>query len=177
VRSLRDKTAEAELLRPFLDACREAARGASVTYKTIDAHYAAVVNPRHRDVMDGHAAELPCLSEVHVEAACAFRVPLGRLPEGARLVPDGDDWEVLLAGQVPGQGELVADHAALGHEVLIQVLVLPEGLAAFAAEHLETQRGWSDLRPKFTCSRPACELRRNGACGELWLTFTAEMNT
>jgi hypothetical protein len=170
-------TPEAELLRPFLEACREAARAASVSCKRIDAHYATVVNPRHRDAMDGHSPELRCLSEVHVEAVCAFRVPLAKLAEGARLARDGDDWEVLLAGQEPGQGELVGEYVVLEEAALIESLILPGGLAAFAAEHLETQRGWSDLRPKFTCSRPAFELRRNGACGELWLTFTAEMST
>lgn len=173
--SIQAKTPEAELLRPFLKACREAANAASVSYRRIDAHYATVVNPRHRDVMNGHAPELPCLSEVHVEAVCAFRVPLAKLPEGARLVPDGDDWEVLLSGQVPGQGESIGKYVMLEEGALIESLVLPEGLAAFAAEHLETQRGWSELRPKFTCSRPAFELRAKGGAGELWCILTAEM--
>lgn len=168
------------VLDEFLARCRAAAVEARVGFLPgragIAPDHALEPNPKCRSILDGHAPEVERLSGLHLRARCEFRVPLEFLPEGARLVADGEDREVLLAGQQPGEGESIAASTVLGRAELIGSLLLPDGLEAFAGEHLRTRRGWSELRPRFGCSRPAFELRCGGAGGELWCRFTAEMD-
>lgn len=163
----------------FLAGCAAAARGARVEFLPgragVAADYAFEPNAQRRSVLDGQAARVEYLSGLHLRARCEFRVPLECLPKGARLVADGDDREVLLPGQREGGGEAIAESVVL--EGVLESVLVPEGLAAFAAEQLRTHRGWSDLRPRFRCCRPAFELRRSrGGGGELWCCFTAEMD-
>jgi len=169
-----------EMPAGFLDRCRLAAGGARVALlpgrSGIAADYQPRANPSCRSILDGHAPELRHLVALHVRARCAFRVPVEAMPAGARIVDDGADREVLLAGQEGGQGEPIAAEVLLDADGLISSLLLPEGLEAFAREYLPTARGSSELIGRFTATDVSFEIINGDRGAELWCRFTAEMD-
>jgi len=166
-------------LEAFLDACRRAAGGGHVRFvpgrEGIAADYELTPNPECRSVLDGQPDHLPVLSALHLRARCHFRLPLDRLPEALRLVPAGDDLEVLNPADEPGDGEPIGA-ALLDADELIESLLMPAGLAAFADEHLDTARGCRDLVPRFRGTGLQFEIAGTGASIDIHCTFTAEMD-
>jgi len=167
-------------LEAFLQRCLEVAGRSEVTYLPgqagIEAEYCWRRNPRCRGLLGGHAPQLSHLTALFVRARCRFRVPVEAMPVGARVVPAGDDLEVLLADQRPGQGELIGGRVLLDNEKLLRALLLPGGLRAFVADYLSVRRGWGRLRPRFGLDELCFEFRRGGQGLELWCAFTAWMD-
>ena len=164
---------------PFLDACRQAARNAHVRFlpgrEGIAAEVDHVPNHKCKHILDGHAPSLPVLAALHLRACCQFRLPVEHLADGGRIVQDGRDLEVLGPTDRPGQGELIAA-ALLDDEGLIESLLMPAGPLPFADEHLETARGWGDLRPRFIASDLQFEFAHTAGGLEIRCRFTVEMN-
>ncbi len=167
-------------LELFLGRCRQSAARAEVVYlpgeEGIEARYCPRRNPRCRGLLGGHAPYLDYLVALSVRARCRFRVPVEAMPMGARIVWQGGDLEVLLAGQEAGQGELIGAGVLLDNDELLAGLLLPEGLRAFVTDYLLVRRGWSRLRLRFGFDGLGFEFRHGQEGLGLWCTFTAQMD-
>jgi len=172
---------ETRLVEDFLARCLRSAERAAVRLlpgrEGVAPDYDARANDRGRSVLDGWAPAVEVLVGLHAAGACEFRLPLEALPPGGRLVPAGDDLEVLLPAQGADEGEPIAAAVLLGNDLLAESLLPgPAGLGEFCAEHLAVRRGWRDLRPRCGVRDVSFEIRPAGGAGEVWCTFRVEMD-